>query len=100
MRGGLFKATLGHAITQANIGNDVFIVDDETVDLTANVANKIFCGVIAQYIDSTHAYIDIEPAIKQADVAVHIAKVSGAHSASAISIADAGNFHGNNRNGR
>jgi hypothetical protein len=90
-RRGLIKATLGHAITQANVGDNVFLVDDETVDLTAYTTNDIFCGVIAEYIDATHAYIDIEPAIRQADVAAHIADSSGAHAASAISILDAGN---------
>lgn len=89
-RRGLVKATLATAITQANVGDDVFLVDDETVDLAANVSNLIFGGVIAEYIDSTHAWIDIEPAIRQADVATHISDASGAHAASAISIADAG----------
>ncbi|MFA5183295.1 MAG: hypothetical protein WC405_18430, partial [Syntrophales bacterium] len=72
-RRGLVKMTLGHAITQANVGDDVFIVDDQTVDVTAQVSNAIFCGVIAEFIDTTHAYIDIEPAIVQGDVATHIA---------------------------
>lgn len=89
-RRGLVKATLGHAITQANVGDNVFLTDDETVDLAGNVTHLIFCGVIAEYIDATHAYIDIEPAIRQADVAAHIADASAAHAASAISIADAG----------
>lgn len=91
-RRGLFKALLGHAITIANVGDNVFLVDDQTVDLTAYTTNDIFCGVIAGYIDTTHAWIDIEPAIRQADVATHIASASGAHAASAISIADAGLF--------
>lgn len=91
-RRGLIKATLATAITQANVGDDVFLVDDETLDVTANVTNKIFCGIIAEYIDSTHAWVDIEPAIKQADVATHIADTSAAHSASAISITDAGGY--------
>ncbi len=92
LRRGLFKMTLGTAITQANVGDNVFLVDDQTVDVTAQVANKIFVGIIASYIDSTHAWVDIEPAILQADVATHIADGSAAHSASAVSIADAGNF--------
>ncbi|MHB8772967.1 MAG: hypothetical protein ACYC7J_18385 [Syntrophales bacterium] len=91
-RRGLFKMTLATAITIANEGDNVFIVDDESVDLTANVSNHIFCGIIAKYIDTTHAYIDIEPAIRQADVATHIADGSGAHAASAIDIIDAGGF--------
>lgn len=91
-RRGLFKAILDTAITQANVGDNVFLVDDQTVDLTANVTYNIFCGIIAGYIDTTHAWIDIEPAVRQADVATHIADTTGAHAASAISIADAGTF--------
>jgi hypothetical protein len=91
-RRGLFKATLATAITIANEGDNVFLVDDESVDLIGNVNNGIFCGIIAKYIDATHAYIDIEPAIRQADVATHIADGSGAHAASAIDITDAGDF--------
>ena len=91
-RRGLFKALMGTAITQANVGDNVFLVDDQTVDLTAHTTNDIFCGIIAGYIDTTHAWIDIEPAIRQADVATHIADGSAAHAASAISIADAGLF--------
>ena len=89
-RRGLVKATLGTAITIANVGDNVFLVDDQTVDITAYTTHDIFCGVIAGYIDTTHAWIDIEPAIRQADVATHIADSSSAHAASAISIADAG----------
>ena len=91
-RRGLIRMTFATAIAQANVGDNVFIVDDETVDVAAQTTNDIFCGIIAAYIDTTHAWVDIEPAIKQADVATHIADTSAAHSASAISIADAGTF--------
>jgi len=91
-RRGLVKVIMGTAITIANVGDNVFIEDDQTVDLTANVTHDIFCGIIAGYIDTTHAWIDIEPAIRQADVATHIADASAAHAASAISVADAGLF--------
>jgi hypothetical protein len=91
-RRGLIKATLATAITQANVGDNVFLVDDESVDLAANTDNDIFCGIIAQYLDATHAMIDIEPAIRQADVATHIQDATAAHAASAISVADAGLF--------
>jgi len=90
-RRGLVMVTMGTAITQANVGDNVFLVDDQTVDLTANVTNAIFCGIIAKYVSSTIAWIDIEPAIRQADVATHIADGTGAHAASAISFADSGN---------
>ena len=92
LRRGLVKCILNTAITQANVGDNVFLVDDQTVDLAGNCTNDIFCGIIAEYIDTTHAWIDIEPAIRQADVATHIADTSAAHAASAISIADAGNY--------
>lgn len=91
-RRGLIKMELATAITVANSGDNVFLVDDEKVDLTANVTNKIFCGIIAGYIDSTHAWIDILPAVIQADVVTHIADTSAAHSASAIALTDAGGF--------
>jgi hypothetical protein len=91
-RRGLVKRTLATAITIANVGDNVFLAGDNTVDVAGNVTYGIFCGIIAGFIDTTHAWIDIEPAIRQADVATHIADASGAHAASAISIADAGEF--------
>lgn len=91
-RRGLVKALMGTVITQANVGDNVFLVDDQTVDLVGNVSNNILCGIIAGYINTTHAWIDIEPAIRQADVATHIADSSAAHAASAIPIADSGAF--------
>jgi hypothetical protein len=91
-RRGLVKVIMDTAITIANVGDNVFLVDDQTVDLVGNTTNDIFCGIIAGYIDTTHAWIDIEPAIRQADVATHIADGSAAHAASAVSIADAGLF--------
>lgn len=91
-RRGLVKMTLGTAITQANVGDNVFLVDDQTVDLAANTTNDILCGIIAGYIDAASAWVDIEPAIRQADVAAHIQDGSAAHAASAISVADAGGY--------
>ncbi len=91
-RRGLALLEFATAISIANVGDNVFLAGDDKVDVTANVTYKIFCGIIANYVDSTHAWVDIEPAIQQADVATHIADTSAAHSASAISIADAGTF--------
>jgi len=90
-RRGLYLMEFATAITQANVGDNVFLVDDQLVDLAGNVTYDIFCGIIAQYVDTTHAFVDILPAILQADVASHIADPSGAHAASAISTTDAGN---------
>jgi hypothetical protein len=83
-------ACLIAAATQADVGKNVFLADDQTVALTASSTNKIFCGVIAGIIDGTTVWVDIEPAVKQADVATHIADTAAAHAASAISLADAG----------
>lgn len=94
-RKGLFKATIAHAVTLANLGKQVFLVDDNTVDLAEYVSNAIYCGNIAGIIDSTHVWVDIDPAIIQADVATHIADTTGAHPASAISVTDAGNLTSN-----
>ena len=62
-RSGVVKMLLGHTITQANVGDMVFIADDNTADLAANTTNDIFCGVIVAYIDGTHAWVDISPAV-------------------------------------
>lgn len=91
-RRGLVKAILDTAITIANVGDSVYLVDDQTVDVVGNTTHDIFCGIIAGYIDTTHAWIDIEPAVRQSDAAAHIADGTAAHAASAISIADAGLF--------
>jgi len=91
-RRGLFKMSFATPITIANVGDSVYIADDQNVDLVGNVTNKIFAGIIAEYIDTTHAWIDIEPAVRQSDAAAHIVDGSAAHAASAISIADAGTF--------
>ena len=89
-RRGLFLFKMATAITQANVGDNVFIADDNSVDLAANVDNNILAGVIAEFYSVNLAWIDITPAIQQADVATHIADVLGAHAGSAISLADAG----------
>ncbi|MEN6466559.1 MAG: hypothetical protein ABFD62_15400 [Syntrophaceae bacterium] len=89
-RRGLWLMKFAHEISQANVGDNVYLVDDDLVDLAVNVTHLIFAGVIAEYLSATEAFVDIEPAVKQADVAVHVADASGAHAASAISILDAG----------
>jgi len=91
-RDGLHLMVLDTAITQANVGDQVYLVDDQSVDLAANVSENIFCGVIAEYVTTTLAYIDITPAVKQTDVATHIADAAGAHAASAVSVLDSGGF--------
>jgi hypothetical protein len=91
-RRGLIKATLGHIISQANVGDSVFLVDDQTVDLVANVTNAIFCGVIAGFIGANQAWIDIEPAFARPTWPPTSQTPAPRTAASAISVADAGAF--------
>ena len=97
-RRGLIKCAIASA-SQANVGDRVYLVDDETVGLIGTTDNDIFCGIIAGFIDSTHVWVDIEPAVVQTDVAAHIADGQGTVEAviaeilprSPILIADPGN---------
>ena len=91
-RRGLVKATFDNTISQANVGDNAYLVDDQTVDVVGNVTYAIFCGIIAEYIDTTHAWIDIEPAVRSSDAIAHIADGTDAHDASAISVLDSGGF--------
>lgn len=91
-RQGVFLMNAGSAMTVANIGDQVYISDDQTVDLVANVTNNVYCGNIAGIKSSSKVWVDIGPATKQADVASHTADSSGAHAASAVSIADSGGY--------
>lgn len=50
------------AIASAAVGDEgkrVFISDDATVTYTPG---NVFCGVVSKYEDSTHVWVDIEPA--------------------------------------
>lgn len=61
-RKGTYKATMATAISQANVGDNVYLVDDNLLDVAANTTNDILCGKIRGYIDSTHAWVDIDSA--------------------------------------
>ena len=63
-RKGLVKATIGSTITRANVGDKVYLVSDDTLDLAANTTNDILAGIIVEFIDSTHAWVDIEPGVQ------------------------------------
>lgn len=67
-RDGLHLMNLGTPIAQANVGDPVYVVDDQTVDLAANVSHLILAGIIAEMVTTTLAYIDITPAIELTDV--------------------------------
>jgi hypothetical protein len=62
-RKGVYRMKSSAALTKANVGNKIFLVDDQTVGLAATTTNDVWCGVIAEYISSTEAWVDIEPAV-------------------------------------
>lgn len=59
---GLFLFNIA-AATIANIGDPVFLADDNTVDLAAPLTNDIYCGVIAAVESSTQVWVNIYPAL-------------------------------------
>ena len=88
-RYGLWRLPMASAITAANAGDQAYLAGDGEADLAANVTNNIYCGVIAQVISTTEAWVDIEPAVRQSAAAAHMADPAAAHAASAIAVADA-----------
>ncbi|WP_051361133.1 hypothetical protein [Desulfuromonas sp. TF] len=89
-RRGEFRFASASNLTQANVGDAVFLEDDQTVALAGDVDQDIYCGVITEVVGANDCWVDITPALQQTDVATHIADVAGAHAATAISLADAG----------
>jgi len=57
-RTGSFKIPCSGA-TQAWVGRQVFVVDDNTVGLIQQTANRIVAGIVTEYIDSTHVRVNI-----------------------------------------
>jgi len=88
-RRGVFLFNIASA-SDADIGKAVFVKDDQTVGLVAEVSNPIYVGNIFEVESATKVWVEIYPALLQTDVATHISDASGAHAASAISVADSG----------
>lgn len=87
-RTGVFRMDFNTSISQSNVGDEAYLVDDQTVDLAGDTSNDIMVGVIVKYIDSDEAWVDIEPATKKSSVDTHIADTSAAHDADAIGYND------------
>ena len=51
-------------MTQANVGDTVYIVDDQTVGLAATTTNDVQCGTIVEVISATSERIDIKNSVK------------------------------------
>jgi len=46
-------------IARANVGDGVYVVDDQTVGLAAATANDVPCGRISEFVSSTSVFVDI-----------------------------------------
>jgi hypothetical protein len=46
-------------MTKGNIGDSVFVVDDQTVGLAATTTNDVPCGKIAEYNAANSVYVSI-----------------------------------------
>lgn len=55
---GTYKYTLAGGATQTNLGNRVYISDDQTVGTSST--NSIACGYIVKVIDSTYVQVRID----------------------------------------
>ncbi len=78
-RTGVFEFNAS-SITQAMVGDIMYIVDDETFDETSP-GNSVFCGRLVKYESATRGWIDIS-------LAVPVALAAGG----ALTITDAGGF--------
>lgn len=57
-RKGVFLFAIA-AATQANVGDTVYLVDDQTVGLAATTTNDIACGTIIEYESATSVWVEI-----------------------------------------
>ena len=57
-KNGSFKYTLAGGATQTNLGNLVFVSDDQTVK--TSTTNSVYCGYIVKVVDTTYVKIAID----------------------------------------
>jgi hypothetical protein len=57
-RSGVFEFAAS-SITQAMLGDAMYLVDDQTFDDAAGPTNDIKCGVLVKYVSATKGWIDI-----------------------------------------
>lgn len=65
-RRGLHRLAIATAVTQADVGKNVYAVDDQTVDLAAATTNDVWIGTIVKVESAAVVWVDIEPAVQQA----------------------------------
>lgn len=54
----LFAAT---SITQAMVGDPMYVVDDNTVDDAAGATNEVMVGLLVQYVSNTSGWVYVAP---------------------------------------
>jgi hypothetical protein len=59
---GLFKFA-ATSITQAMVGQMMYLQDDQTIDDVPASAAAIPCGILVEYVSTTSGWIDIAPAV-------------------------------------
>lgn len=69
------------SITQAMVGDLMYVVDDQTIDETSP-GNSVVAGILVKYVSATVGWIDIEAGCR----------VGAAIAATAISVADSANY--------
>jgi len=57
---GEFERSQDGSITQVHVGQQAWLVDDETVSLAPG-ANTVKCGQITKYVSATSVYVQIVP---------------------------------------
>ena len=46
-------------VAQTNVGDNACLVSDDTVDLVGDTTNDVVAGVIVEFVDTTHVWVDI-----------------------------------------
>ncbi len=74
-RKGLYRFASASSLSIANVGDNVYVVDDQTVGLIAQANQGIYCGVIAKVEGANDCWVDIEVASRQVDVTSDLAEI-------------------------
>lgn len=53
-----FGTTGGNALTQADVGNLAYVLDDQTIVRAAGTVNSVIAGVVIEFVSASEIYID------------------------------------------
>lgn len=59
-RKGCFGLAASGSMAITNVGDSVYIVDDQTVGLAATTVNDVRCGSVSEFLSSTSLFVDID----------------------------------------